>query len=124
MSIERDKAYHTIFVTALEGGIGYWSTCSRYKWFLPNTNYEEDLQGFHAIIRDTEAEDDKDQRIDRAVIAKGVGLYIPWAIDHRNRYYADAAKHLRDGKWDDLDVDAEIADMIVQFGLCGEVVYG
>lgn len=120
----RDWAYHTIFVTALEGGIGYWSTCSKYHWRVKGTEAEEDLKGFFAVIRDTEDEDATDQRVDRAVIAKGVGPFQEWARNHPNDYYMAASRDLRNGKWDELDVDAEIADMIVQFGLFGKVVYG
>jgi hypothetical protein len=144
----RDEAYFNVFVTALEGGIGYWSQCQLYVW--TGEDGHEDPTGFHAEIIDVESSaedyDPKDHpdmigtvtlgpgaeevavfRIDRAVIARGVGLFIkkakevPWSP---KSYFGQAAVCLDWGQWDDLDIDATIADEIVQLGLFGKAIYG
>lgn len=118
----RDQALHDIFVTALEGGIGYWSTCSIYHW---STDGEPDLLEFGATIIDTEDLKAKPMVINRALIEKGAARFIEVYHDAVNMpYFLQAATCLRYAKWDDLDVDASIADCIVQFGLFGAVVYG
>lgn len=126
---ERDKAYHSIFVTALEGGIGYWSLCETYRWSLRDeagkATDEYDVLGFKADIIDTGDGDGEDKYvIDRSVIAKGVGRYVHWTKSHGNEYHRRASQNLRNAEWDELDFDAEIADVIVQLGLFGELVYG
>ncbi|GAB3868605.1 hypothetical protein GCM10028801_44830 [Nocardioides maradonensis] len=152
---QRDQAYHSIFVTALEGGIGYWSRCRVYRWMKegadPNGSVRElhDTLGFYAEIIDiettAESYDPKDHpamlgsaeavdgeeyavfRIDREVIARGVRKFIakakevPWLPAS---YFGQAAVCLDWAKWDDLDIDADVADMIVQLGLFGEAIYG
>lgn len=124
---ERDQAYFDIFVTALEGGIGYWSVCHEYHWQLAgaegSVSETSDILGFYAEVKDSE--EPSVFRVDRDVIAKGVRLFIGWAKDGlRDGYIKRAAVDLDWANWDDLDVDAEIADMIVQFGLFDKVVYG
>jgi len=137
---ERDRAYLSIFITALEGGIGYWSSCTVYHWTTAtaeqNALDHEDVLGFHATIKDLDEEwfgdllpetkkDERTQqvRIDRSTIARGVGLFLK--KDYRpDSYFGRAKAALQWGKWDELDVDADIADSIVQLGLFGEVVFG
>jgi hypothetical protein len=137
---ERDSAYLSIFITALEGGIGYWSACSRYHWTTAtkeqNPLDHEDVLGFYATIHDREGEwfdelldevtKDEDQRsvrIDRAVIARGVGKFIK--KDYRpDSYFGRAKVALQWSKWDDLDVDADIADVIVQLGIFEKEIFG
>lgn len=122
-----------IFTTALEGGIGYWSRCSDYHW--SNSDGSSDLDGFYADI--TDSEDGKDYRIDRAVIQRGVGLFVRYCNgDISSDGSAGDGKRLSDGHYwnqflkaertngDGGDYDADVADNIVQFGLFGKVVYG
>lgn len=128
MSTERDAAYHTIFVTALEGGVNYWATCSEYRWSKRSPDgvgRVDDVLGFKAVIHDEEDPGSPGLTVNRAVIAKGVGLFVKeYLTAVKMPYFQQAATCLRYGKWDDLDVDADIADVIVQFGLFGEVFYG
>ncbi|MFM1966787.1 MAG: hypothetical protein RL134_2512, partial [Actinomycetota bacterium] len=46
-----DRVLHDVFVTAMEGGIGYWSGCSSYRWSLDGGEVD-DLTGFRAVIHD------------------------------------------------------------------------
>lgn len=118
---DRDKAYCDVFTTALEGGIGYWSSCARYHWSV-NGDGETQALDFIAVIQDEE-----DQAvgtyyvIDRGVIARGIRLAYKrgnWAT-----YHARALYDLNYGKWDDADFDSDTADLIVQMGLFGEYRY-
>ena len=121
MSTTRDNLFHDIFTTALEGGINYWCQCSAYHWS------NEDLRGFYADVEDVEDEDEdgncRQYFIDRSVIAKGYRLAttdyaerISWSSgDNPPLVITDET---------DWDFDALDADVIVQLGLFGDVVYG
>lgn len=114
-----DQMYFDIFTTALEGGIGYWSECSRYRW--QNQDGTENVKGFEAVV--TEFDETNALTINRAVISKGVRMYL--SSDeikylHRN---PSMTKFLRT-RGEDGDFDAGNADIIVQIALFGEVVYG
>ena len=116
---DQDKALADVFTTALEGGIGYWSVCSRYLWSIDGT-LDGQARDFIAVIQDTE-DDDREYVIDRGVIARGIREAKKrgnWA-----EYHARALNDLTFGKWDDLDFDADTADLIVQMGLFGEYRY-
>lgn len=134
MSKERDKAYAGVFTTALEGGIGYWSVCEEYRWMRPDLTAEErrdgsvdeiqDTVGFRAVVI---AEGEEEEfLIDRKVIAHGVGKAWEMVKDGTiaNEYHSRAIRDLKFGKWDELDYDADTADLIVQAGLFDEIVYG
>jgi hypothetical protein len=123
---DQDKAYADVFTTALEGGIGYWSVCTRYLWSVDGT-LDGQARDFIAVIVETGGEDAKDGDgspeyvIDRSVIARGIREAKKrgnWAT-----YHARALNDLTFGKWDDLDYDADTADLIVQMGLFGEYRY-
>lgn len=111
-----DELLHTIFVTAMEGGIGYWSTCTGYRWSKDGAGDTEDLEGFYANIEDVE-EDSKPHRIDRDTIIKGVAKLL---TSTECRWLAEKFF----GDLDDIDLDAGDADIIVQLALFGTVVYG
>ena len=122
------KALHAIFVTALEGGIGYWSTATSYKW---SNEDGDDLLGFHADIFETEEvdEDEEDaaiptRRIDAQVVARGL---IALATSKKGPFRDLCIRILLGGQTaDDAlgECDADAADAIVQMGLFGEIVYG
>jgi hypothetical protein len=117
------QALLDVFVTALEGGIGYWSVCRRYRWALPDG--EEDLDGFHAVIEETESGDDVPpvHRIDAAVILRGLQRLAAPGDGYRD--VRAVARAILAGDEDaTCDCDAEVADCIVQAGLFDEVVYG
>jgi hypothetical protein len=117
---KRDEMLGDVFTTALEGGIGYWSACSRYKWSVDGT-LEGQARDFIAVVEDTEDDHGTQYVIDRACITRGLRLAHErgnWAD-----YHARALRDLTFGNWDDLDFDADTADIIVQFGLFGEQRY-
>ena len=109
-----------VFVTALEGGIGYWSQCLTYKQSLEGGGpLDADHDGFHAVIRDYEGEK---RTINSDVIHKGIQLLLTGEAkingDLLGSLVAGVVKN--DGGF----VDAEVADCVVQAGLFEQIVYG
>ncbi|MGZ4518826.1 MAG: hypothetical protein ACXVGB_00210 [Mycobacteriaceae bacterium] len=134
---ERDQLYFDIFVTALEGGIGYWSECSAYHW-MGDSDSGDDLLGFYAVVNDVEDED-KEYIIDRSTIVKGFNAILSARApfyEHIGITHTQCAdvKYLGPGlaravrmahrNIEEADFDAADADAIVQVGLFGELVYG
>ena len=141
MTSHRDQLMLDIFTTALEGGIGYWSVCEEYHWLqrdefgvsLPGE--PEDVNGFYAIVVDSEEHADKwdfraqcwkekpeHLRIDKQVVTRGYNLATTTEWQSKIRWSSERPPLVvtEDG-W---DYDAGDADCIVQLGLFGEVVYG
>lgn len=122
----RQRLPHDLFVTALEGGIGYWSECSEYRWSLDDG--KEDLSGFRAVIENMVEEELPAAVIDRDVMVKGLSLAYKAAERYPGVYALDDVGLA----WDTgnatllgaIDFDADTADAVVQLGLFGEVRYG
>lgn len=98
-----------VYTCALEGGIGYWATCSSYRWSSDPRAAIEDIAGDpHVITLDT--------------IARGVNAIVrgaaPIPEEQRSRLAAAARTNSAD------TVDASDADAIVQTALFGSPVYG
>lgn len=140
---ERDKAYFDIFVTGIEGGINYWAEVTEYHWttIAPNPRYNtgpgisydgptqkvDDVLGFYAVITDGP----KTWRVDRKVIARGVRVAYEeqktLAKDSGSdgdNYVLRALSDLKNGEWELLDFDADVADVVTQCGLFGKTIYG
>jgi hypothetical protein len=123
----REQALNDLFTTALEGGIGYWSACSVYRWSIDVDGRQEQARDFVAVVTDIEDEDAPEFVIDRDVMRRGAQRLYRHLIglgDEANRYHLRAMRDFNSGKWDEFDYDAETADMIVQFGLFDELIYG
>ena len=116
----RAEHYNDILTTAIEGGVQYWATIKTYEW--------EGRSEPFAVIMDCEEDDPKEHTVSPATIAKGLNLLrsgaawgdgpVPeWWV----RKWRTAYNECADGSW---DFDAGDADVIVQAGLFGEVVYG
>jgi hypothetical protein len=119
------QLFFDLFVTALEGGIGYWSECSEYKPFVGDSDVEN-VKDFVAVIINTVEDDERyeggEHRIDRNVVARGYGLATSKWRDQLN--WSSSKPPVVVGPETDWDFDASDADMIVQLGLFGDVVYG
>lgn len=129
----RKQFLANIFTTAVEGGIGYWCSCDSYHW--SNSDGSSDLDDFYADI--SEMESGLQYRIDKSVIQRGVQLFVShcggeidsngspgsWDPIPSTHYWLEfLAANRTNG--DDGDFDAGVADIIVQFGLFGKVIYG
>ena len=107
----------SVFVTALEGGIGYWSECLAYKPFV---NGDPDHDNFRAVVQ--EYENGEKHAINADVIRKGIRLLL----SGQAKLNGDLLGSLTAGvlKGDSGYVDAEVADCVAQVGLFDTVVYG
>ena len=121
MTDKRKQMLFDIFITAIEGGIGYWAYSEEYHWRKEDGS--DDLDGFHSIVVDTEDEDAFERStINAAVIEKGIQkIKDPkFQINDTTRKKVMVADILED----DYDFDADDADCIVQAGLFGELMFG
>ena len=130
MSSTRDEFYLDLFTTAIEGGINYWAYTDKYHWMIGPTavDVEEpsrpDYRGFYADITEEDPDDgDGKHRIDRQVITAGYGLAT---TTYRDRIFWSSGEPPPLVVTDDTDwdFDAGDADVIVQLGLFGKVIYG
>lgn len=105
-----------IMSTALEGGINYW--CDKAEVFgqrLGNYASEQIARGGTLKLHD--AEDNRNHLLTRNGLLKGIKQAI------EGNYFA--CYNWFDGNAiDTCMVDAEVADVIIQFALFEEVVYG
>lgn len=97
-----------IMCTALEGGITYWcGKASVVGKFLGNYANEQISRGGALVLHDAESSDTWELTRDKFLL--GLRLYIeqtePPCVD------VD-------------DIDSEVADIIIQYGLFGELVFG
>lgn len=117
---KKGSTLHDIFTTALEGGINYWAAARKYRWSLNGAGQDEDLTGFEATVVDLEGEtyvinaDVLDAGLRRAQKAG----YL------KGSYQARALQGLYFKGSEQADFDATTADIVVQYGLFGELVYG
>lgn len=129
MSADLDEMYHGVFVTALEGGIGYWSVAEDYRWSTGD-GQTEDHKGFRAVIRETTDEEEGPELVvDRRVVARGLRALaahkVTWGgrpMSPESRWPSLAKGWLRDPA--NADIDADAADNIIQAGLFGDIRYG
>jgi len=130
----KDRALMDVFTTACEGGINYWANFRKYHWCLDGSGDLDkmDYQNFEAHI--TLADDDRKDEIviNRQVIEHGIDEIGKRLVGHDFRlspYHTMAILELwrivnAEGNLDYLDYDADTADLIVQQGLFGEIIYG
>ncbi len=107
-----DKDVVEIFTTAMEGGIGYWSIADEYRWLYLYEDWENDIvkplddDQVLVVLSDAEGEDFENLELTPAKIKAGV----KWMLNNGYQYNI-------------FDIDADAADVIVQAGLFGKVVY-
>lgn len=85
---KRAVLLHSLFTTALDGGIGYWAEVDQYRWATDEDGRTEDLAGFRAVIVPPESDscwgalngDDDGQplTIDREVMERGLDRWLEW----------------------------------------------
>ncbi|NCA16785.1 MAG: hypothetical protein EBS90_07040 [Betaproteobacteria bacterium] len=117
---------------AIEGGINYWGECKGYKWtewYEPDPNRSTDSVQFERVkelpedyvyvyVREDEDQGDPTRDpntwvpIRKADVARGLALAL---AKHPHLYTA------RDSE---LDTDATGAEVVIQYAIFGELVYG
>jgi hypothetical protein len=123
-----------LFVTAMEGGIGYWSAALNYHWHVPGVDPGgadadvEDLDGFHAMLcldPDDEWPDgapgSTPRRLDGGVICEGIRRIVTGETVVARRIRHALVVGMVD--YEQADFDAEVADVVAQAGLLGTLVY-
>lgn len=104
-----------IMACALEGGINYWCCCAEViDKYLGDYASDQISRGGTLILHDAESSDKWDLTLDKFL--KGMKLAIEQGIG--------LSVNLADGSIDIGEIDAEVADTIVQLGLFGEVMFG
>lgn len=135
-----------IVTTAVEGGIGYWSVVTRYKWRetlkqvqtrLAANNETADIEALEALreklpfpiaeiieLEDEDKPEDENPHhtITPEVIRRGMQLAMTPGILHPNSNTFRSV-HRALMSMDAGEIDADAADNIVQLGLFGRVVY-
>lgn len=106
-----------IVCTALEGGITYWcNKCNVVGDYRGEWAHEQISHGGKLILFDDESGDTHVLTKDKLIF--GIERFIE---DYSGKPYMDI---INCGKIDTCQVDAVIADIIVQIAIFGEVVYG
>ena len=109
-----------IMVSALEGGICYWSDCVEVvDRYLGEYASGQISRGGKLKIHVDEPFDEANTEwyeLDMEKFAQGFRL---WLENGGDRYGA-----VSNGEVDTCEIDGEMADLIVQYALFGEVVYG
>lgn len=134
-SAEREQFLADIITGAIEGGTGYWAKVYRYKWVdLPPAEVnalivtEEDCEASDEWIAAHPGSSNKDwlsehgKLINCDLIARGIGRIVRREVGVNSTIrgyilYGNAEN-------DAGEIDADAADVIVQAGLFGELVYG
>ena len=123
-----DEFLRDVGITAVEGGIGYWSQIEGYGKFVNSLYVGDTFQkslnpsnylGKLYVIDDWTQEPDPNEpthELNTDLIAKGMQLVLD---SGRWKHIAQAILAEDAG-----DLDAGDADVIVQLGCFGEVVYG
>lgn len=113
-SPERKEFLNDVFTIALEGGIGYWSYAEEYH------NNSDD---YFAVIVDAEGDDAFEKStINQDTIVKGINKIINLEVKINPDMRLDIIAASKEN--DASNIDANIADCIVQVGLLGEIVFG
>lgn len=124
-SAERNDFLTNVVVTAVEGGIGYWSQVDQYKWFFPDlaggTHEPSPGNGANASAIVHELNDAGDDYKEEGVLfdLDAVERGIKKAILCGHLEIATASSINDAG-----DLDANHADVICQFAILGDIVYG
>lgn len=128
-AFSREGMLNMVFTTAIEGGINYWADVMRKRW-SDRTEELNMIEEFYADIEDVE-DDNKKYHIDADVIKRGIRKAFKNRAKIGDPYQRQAINDLywgilsnRQESREEADFDADTADIIVQYGLFGELVYG
>lgn len=129
---ERETFLADIIITAAEGGIGYWADVQAYRWCCPDldggTADPAPNGGSNAYVTLYDMDTDRDYTIDLDVVDKALTRIrgnepIPY-LSEPTRQLIRACDRLNDTVPGGGDIDANVADQILQVAAFGRVVYG
>lgn len=120
VSRERQIFLQDVWTTAVEGGIGYWSQIEGYRW----SDEDPSTMGgtLHELNDETDDFDGDQHVVTMGTITKGLGRIRRGEVTMNDRL-RDAIL-LANRTNDAGEIDSDAADVIVQAGIFGEVVYG
>jgi len=114
-----DQFLGDIMTTALEGGIGYWSACSKVKRL-------EDLTIVSCLIHEiTDDESDYEEKgvpLTLKDIGRGLQLLLSGYVGVNSTVLGYISRGV--AEQDAGHIDADAADAIVQAALLGDIKYG
>jgi hypothetical protein len=120
MTDERKQFLNDVICTAVEGGINYWSQVSEYHWGdeIETTVrvHELDENGIPDAIGVPITPAKIEDAIRLILTKNSKDDYIHPRV--RSQIFAGSVEN------DAGDIDADLADIIVQFAMFGELVYG
>lgn len=135
-SAERARFLTDVLTTAVEGGIGYWSTVSEYHWYDPSLDQGTALHNAGEPNAYVTVHEHDDSELDPGVvqtigveeIAEALRKIGNGEVQHLHPDIANIIRvnNLTNGEHDGKveDIDASLADVIVQVAVLGEVRYG
>ena len=128
---KRAKFLSDVVITALEGGVGYWSQASKYRSGYSGEGLDEEGREpasavIHEVNEDESGYSEQALTVDTKLVAKAFKRImgkdeIPYTSKKWRKRMVAAYWDVEDGV---CDIDAGDADCIVQIGLFGEVRYG
>lgn len=139
-SPERIEFLTDILITAVEGGIGYWSQADGYRWDADRWPYAERGVTLYIPASDVDATDYRlpvghglietwgeetpayTVRVDLDAIAAGIGLITSGEAGVHKDYIGDVFAASVEN--DSGNLDATAADLIVQAAVFGKVIFG
>ena len=105
-----------IMCAALEGGINYWCGCAEVVGeYLGEYASEQISKGGTLILYDAESDDKWEFNLEKLLDGIGMAIEEEWFADY-DWYDEDSL--------DTCNVDAEVADAIIQFAIFEEIVFG
>ena len=111
-----DEDIDDIVCTALEGGITYWCREARVVGdYLGEYASEQISRGGELILVDSESDDE--YTLTKQKLLNGIRLAIS------NHYYEDY-KWWNSNGIETYNVDADVADVIIQLALFEDIIYG
>lgn len=114
--VELDRDFLScVLITASEGGINYWADVLKVE------DEGEDRMAIFLAVRANEDEEPL-FKVDHETVVRGIQRLLDGSVrvDSQIRGYLSRAVAERDAG----DVDADVADCIVQAGIFNELVYG
>jgi hypothetical protein len=130
----RARFLSDIITTAVEGGTGYWAQVSQYQYVddmetppvvricVGRREGDETRAVLHPLRDDDSGYEQEGKVITPDVIATGISRIVSGEVEVRSdlkRWITEGARDNEGGM-----IDAEAADVIVQAGIFGEVIYG